>query len=118
LGIGSDVVPPGGFRLRFGYEIAYPRWLIYSLALDTDYQRRLTIAPVVEVASAGLPVSAALGLGLPLRMFRHLAVDIRSQAGRQLPVLGLVPSVDVYPAECRRADPDRVDLLLLGRVSF
>jgi hypothetical protein len=121
LALGGDVTSPRGFRMRFGYEMAFPHWLVYSLAFDTDYRTRLTVAPGVELASSRLDIaalSAALGLGMPVRMFSHPAVGVRAQAGLLLPMIGILASVDVYPSEWHEPDADRVDALLLGRISF
>jgi hypothetical protein len=121
LGLGADATSPAGFRTRLGYETAYPQWLIYWLTFDTDYRTRMTVAPGLELASSGLEgtaLSAALGFGVPVRWFSHAAVGLRSQASVLLHWVGLVASVDLYPSQWHARDGDRVDALLLGRISL
>jgi hypothetical protein len=114
LGLGGSTAGEAGSPLRFdaavGYEIGVPNWIVGSLLLDSDFKRRLVIAPAVELASPYLRVdsfvfpSLALGLGAPVRLFHEQAPGIRGQATISFPSIGVVGFFDWFPA-LRRAEP-------------
>lgn len=102
VGLGGSAQLPnrqgdGRFRLRAGYEIARPRFLIHSVAVETTF-RDLFVIPATELAVAsfwGLAHSA--GVGVPVRL-DDPTVGVRFQVGLHAPVLGFLLALDVFPA--------------------
>lgn len=116
LGAGLD---SGTVRGRLGYEIAIPWWVIWSAAVETDFQGTTTIVPLGEVATPDLIVlipSVGLGAGVPvqIRSGAGTYVGARMQLTVSFPVLSLVVPVDVFPGA-----PTRTwQVGLLGQASF
>lgn len=110
----------GGFRMRLGYEVAYPSYVLYSLNVDTDFQDEVVVAPVVELASDSVMFiipSVGLGLGVPVRVWPEVDVGLRGQLTLQWPLLGVVTSLDVYPGMDTEA-PGMFQATLLGQIAF
>ena len=87
-------------RLRAGYEIAAPPFLLYSLAVEGDVTEELMLIPAIEVALpsfVGVIPSAGLGLGAPVMLLPDPLAGVRTQLSLMWPVAGLIGSVDVYP---------------------
>ncbi|MGZ3477804.1 MAG: hypothetical protein ACXWUG_31605, partial [Polyangiales bacterium] len=63
LGLGSV---DKQFRLRLGYEIASPRWVLYSANVDFDFRGKVILAPAVTFATPGILILPSLGLGAGL----------------------------------------------------
>lgn len=102
-------------RLRLGYEMARPYWLIESLVAETDF-RSLVLVPTVEAAISGSwSQVVALGVGVPVRLIDHNTVGIRGQFAIQFPVLGVVQALDYYPALAGR---ERVVMSIFGQLSL
>ena len=120
VGVGARAGAPAEFRMRFGYEFAAPDWLIHGLAVDTDFEERVVLTPMIDAASPSvlfiLP-SVGLGLGVPIRIVPEATVGMRFQGTLQWPIVGFVTSIDVYPGS-HVAAHDRVEATLLGRVSL
>ncbi|MFP6685451.1 MAG: hypothetical protein VB934_12090, partial [Polyangiaceae bacterium] len=120
VGLGGTFGDGGGFRMRFGWEVAAPDWLLYSFNADTDFEERLVLAPVIEAATPsflGIIPSASLGLGVPIRVVPIAHVGMRSQAAINFAYVGFVTSVDWYPG-ISSGDPDHLDVTLMGRLSL
>ena len=116
LGIGGNLDDSRGLRARFGYEIALPRWLMLSLALDTNFQDDLVLAPGIEAATPSVLIlpSLGLGLGLPIRLVEERRVGLRVQLTVQWPLLGWVTSFDIYPGQ-GFSDPRRFQVSMLAQ---
>jgi hypothetical protein len=100
VGIGGSFAPGGPRpRGRIGYEIAAPRWLLYSLTADTNFRDRFIVTPMVEAASPAIIVvpSAGLGIGAPIQISPDPRAGVRFQADAHFYPVGIVTSVDVYP---------------------
>lgn len=100
LGIGGSFGPGGPRpRGRIGYEIAAPRWLLYSLTADTNFRDRFIVTPMVEAASPAILVvpSSGLGIGAPVQISPDPRAGVRIQADAQFYPIGIAASVDVYP---------------------
>lgn len=102
LGVGPRLDAPGG-RVRVAYELAYPNWLIYSLAGEASFAGRFTAVPAIEVATPDIIVlipSLAVGAGVPISSGggAGLAVGARLQFTVAFPILSLQIPVDVYPS--------------------
>ncbi|HVH99149.1 MAG TPA: hypothetical protein VM869_10575 [Enhygromyxa sp.] len=87
-------------RLRAGYEVAAPPFMLYSLAVEGDAVEELMLIPAVEVASfsmTGVIPSGGLGVGVPVMLLPEPLVGFRLQWGAVWPFVGLLGSFDVYP---------------------
>lgn len=120
LGLGRKL--GDGFRLRAGYELAAPHWLVHSLTVDTDFDSRLVVTPAVEAATPGVLIgllpSFSTGIGLPVRILPEPQVGFRTSAGVSSVLgVGFQATVDWYPAT-PTTDRDRVDVLMMGRLSL
>jgi hypothetical protein len=117
IGAGINAEKELRFKLRAGFEMAAPSWLVYSLSADTDF-RRAVIAPAVEAA---LPsywyISWALGLGIPVRVYDTFDAGLRLQAAVHAPVVGVVVAVDLFPGLLRDV-PSSVQYGVYGQLSF
>jgi hypothetical protein len=96
VGFGPQVRP----RLRAGWELGAPPFLLYSLAIEGDAIEELMLIPAIEAALPavwGLIPSAGIGLGAPVMLVPEPLAGVRTQASLAWPIAGLVGSVDVYP---------------------
>jgi hypothetical protein len=110
-----------GFRMRFGYEIASPYWLVESLTVDTDFTKRLVIAPNVEAALPHIvliPIlpSLSVGAGVPIQILPKVTVGARLLGTFQIWALGFAAAVDIFPA--LSPEEGRYQGSLMGRVSL
>lgn len=106
---------PARPRLRAGYEMARPSWLIESIAVETDL-RSLVLVPTVEAAVSGnWSQVLAIGAGVPVRLIDHNTVGVRGQVAIQFPVLGVVQTFDWYPALGGR---ERFQMSVMGQLSL
>ena len=87
------------FRARIGYELARPSWLLYSAQLETDFQRLLSLAPVMQAALPSYWIIPSLGLGAGPLFLLAPGFDFgaRIQASAQWPLLGLLVAYDYLP---------------------
>jgi hypothetical protein len=113
-------VGPAELRTRLGYEVAYPRWVLYSAAVEASFHGRTTLVPMVEVVTPDLLVlipSLGLGAGVPvqLRDGAPTLVGARAQVTLSFPVLSLVIPIDWYPGG---AGGEQAQVALLGQASF
>jgi hypothetical protein len=115
-GEGDD--PPWRFDAALGLEIGTPQWVIASVLVDSDFDRRLAAAlaveaatPYVRLGSVPLP-SLAAGLGLPVRFLDETAVGLRLQLTVSFPSIGFTAYVDYFP------ELDRPEQVLLLRGSL
>ena len=102
-----------GFRMRFGYEMAAPWWMIESISADVDFRGRVVVTPAVEAVSGQLFFlpSMAIGLGVPVQILPTPTVGGRILATVQYPILGFVTAVDVFPAPAPRVIDVQVSLM-------
>jgi hypothetical protein len=112
-----------GFRIRFGWEAAWPPELVHALTVDLGstpegFGNRVLVTPQIEVASPHLLIlpSLSAGIGVPVELEPKLRAGVRLLGGLQLYALGFVLSFDVFPGR-EPADGMR-QLALLGRLSF
>jgi hypothetical protein len=60
-----------GPRLRLGYELAAPVWILHALAVETDAHRVFDVIPASELVSSSalpFPFVFGIGAGVPVRM--------------------------------------------------
>jgi len=117
VGAGGAFGDAHGLRLRAGYEVAGPAWMLYSIAAETNARDRFSGALLAEAATPDLAIiipSAALGVG-PVVEHRpgQTAAGARLQAASSWPVVTAVLHVDFFPGQ---SEPAR--WALLGQVSF
>lgn len=98
LGLGATL-DEGTFRMRLGWEIAAPSWLLYQVSAETDARGRWTVAPLVLAASNALLLipSFGFGLGLPVLVRPDTRLGARVQFEAQIFPLGVVASCDLFP---------------------
>jgi hypothetical protein len=101
LGVGGATGSTGGVRGRIGWQFGAPDWLLYSLTLDTDFQHRVIVAPLVEAASPMIVIvpSLGFGLGVPVQVAPETRVGARLQFDLHFAPIGFVTSVDIYPSK-------------------
>lgn len=123
VGIGAVVGSndASGFRMRFGYEMAAPSWLVQSVTADTDFTRRLVLSPNVEAALphvAMLPIlpSLGVGVGVPVQIMPKATVGARVFGTVQLWAVGFVTVVDIFPG--LSSEEGRYQVSLMGRASL
>lgn len=120
LGIGGNLDDSGGLRTRFGYEIALPEWLLWSLALDTNFRDDLVLAPGLELATRsylGFIPSLGLGVGAPIRLAPERRAGVRAQLTVHWPLLGWVTCFDIYPG-AGFSEPRRFQVAMLAQIGI
>lgn len=108
------------FRMRAGYEVAAPRFVLYSLALETDCVDTFVVAPAVEAALPFVAILPSLGLGagVPVRIEGGEArVGGRVQVSVAFPYLSLFVPLDFYPATST-TDPRFFEATVMAQLSF
>ena len=119
LGIGGRI-DARELRVRAGYELATPDWVVYSAAVETSFHGRTTLVPLVEVASPDIAIvipSLGLGAGVPvqLRSNESTLVGVRAQFTMSFPVLSLVVPFDWFPGA---SGGDVTQISMMGQASF
>lgn len=117
LGLGGSTGAFSGFRARFGYELALPRDLLWSLTLDANFKGTAFVTPTATLASPALWFipSFGIGVGLPVQIAPERRVGARVQLDVQMYILGFVMSLDVFP----RKDGDPLtQATFLAQVTF
>ncbi|MCC6873833.1 MAG: hypothetical protein IT378_05920 [Sandaracinaceae bacterium] len=89
-------------RARLGVEVGFGEFLLTSIVMETDFQRHLTLAWVVELALPALLVipSIDVGVGIPVRVWNeggNALAGLRLQAGAMFYAIGLVSTFDYFP---------------------
>lgn len=107
-----------GFRMRFGYEMAVPLWLIESVSVDADFRGRLIVTPALEAALPQIFFipSLAVGVGVPVQVLPETRVGVRLLGSLQLFSVGFVTAVDIFPGAA--PDDGKVQVSLMGRLSL
>jgi hypothetical protein len=117
--VGGSFGADGGLRLRAGYEVARPTWVLYSLALESNARDRLAGVAVVEAALPSfyfIVPSLALGAGPIAERHRGAtSVGVRAQATAAFILLSAMLAADVFP---ERSSNDVVRWSLFGQISF
>ena len=119
VGLGAALGEGGGVRLRVGWEVAAPTWLLYELSADFDLDSRLVVSPTLKAASPQVYIipSLAFGLGAPVRIRPELEPGVRAQVDVHFTALAFVASFELFPG-LARSDPDFFEATLFGQVSF
>ena len=117
LGVGGAFGQEGGFRLRGGWELAAPGWLLWSASADTNFGDWLVATPMVEAVSDQVLIipSFGLGLGVPVRILPDTEVGVRGHFSMVFGPLGFTFDVDFYPLQ---EEGDPVQITLMGLISF
>lgn len=104
VAVGVDVREQVQLKLRAGWEIAAPRLLFWSIAVESDAKRHVEVVPTVELTLPrshtwffGIPVPS-IGLGAPVQVWPHARAGVRTHVGLHWLVAGLVGFFDAYPA--------------------
>ncbi len=118
-GIGGNLDDSGGLRARFGYEIAAPEWLLFSLSVDTNFKDDVVLTPTFEAATPSLLFlpSLGLGVGMPVRLVEERRVGVRVQLSVHWPVLGWVTSFDIFPGQ-GFSEPRRFQVSMLAQIGL
>jgi hypothetical protein len=103
------------FGMRFGYEFAAPRDVIWGLDADTDFEDYWVLAPRALVATPFFfGPSIGLGLGVPVMLSPETTVGGRLELVMGLGPLSFIGDLDVFPG----SDGEVVRWTLLGGLSF
>jgi hypothetical protein len=99
FGLGVGYADPDVAKLRAGWELFAPSYLAHAVAVELDGRRRTSVALTSELMSPLLMFlpSVGVGAGLPIQLAPELLVGVRGQLSVQLPYLGLVTTLDVFP---------------------
>lgn len=132
-GVHTDVLRNGGpfiafgatfnegyeaFRGRLGYEIGLGEWVLFSASVETDFERQVVVAPLLEVATWSniIAPSLSIGLGVPIQVLPYAQAGVRIEAAATFYSIAFVAAVDFWPAH---SDDDSVwQLHLLGRIGL
>ena len=91
-------------RLRAGYELGAPRWLVHSLAVETDTSD-VRLVPAMQAMSghAFFPLlpAGAIGVGVPIDIHPRPRVGMRAQIDLSWYVVTFVAAADYFPAQGR-----------------
>lgn len=120
IGIGARVNGEIAARARLGYEFAAPPWLLYALAVETDFTDRALIVPTVEAALPFVLLLPSLGFGLgaPVHIDGDGArVGVRLQTSLAFPFVSVVVPFDIYPS-LDVNDPDFWQAAVMAQASF
>lgn len=110
LALGGVVLTPNGmapanvFWARLGYEIGFSDFLITSLAVETDFTRRMGLSLMIEAGSPsfGLPPSLSAGVGGLLRLLSEtgeVTGGLRLAVGTVVYSVGFEAMFDVFPVD-------------------
>ncbi|MCP4677363.1 MAG: hypothetical protein GY854_17985 [Deltaproteobacteria bacterium] len=117
LRIGGTFGDARGLRLGLGYEVAAPKWLFYSINVESDASSYLAVVPLVKACSPWVLFipSASIGLGVPMliRFDEEFTAGIRLQTDLHWGPIGIVLPLDFYPAL-----DSWFQISLLGQISF
>lgn len=118
VGVGS-VADLDNFGMRFGWEIAAPEWLHYSVNLDTDFDDYLTLTPLAEVATPflGMLPHLGIGAGVPVRVQPDTQVGGRLNFTAGFGVINYVLTLDFYPGLSDSAE-DVWQTSMFGQISL
>ncbi len=93
-------------RLRAGYELGAPRWLVHSIAVESDTSDA-RIVPAVEALTGHawfpwLP-AAGIGVGVPVDVYPRPRVGLRGQVALSWYVVTFLATADYFPAQRNNA---------------
>ncbi len=108
-GIGGVLGDAGGFRMRFGWEVSEPDWVLYSISADTDFGDEVVVTPMVEAATPWVLIIPSLGagVGMPYRWKPDKEIGLRLQATAAFGPVAWVTSFDFYPGVDKERPDDR-----------
>jgi hypothetical protein len=120
IGLGGTVGDGGGsFWMRWGYEVAWPDWMLYSINVDTDYSDRAVLALQIEGATPlpSMPIipSFDVGVGLPIQLLPEVQVGVRLLCGFSWGPIGFNATFDFYPG-LDTGHPDFLQIGLMGLI--
>jgi hypothetical protein len=100
IGFGTAGSDDRKFRLRLGWEIASPRWVLYSANVDFDFRGKIIAAPVVKLATPWIAIipSLGVGFGVPVQLRPEVRAGVRMQFDATLWALGFLVSYDHFPS--------------------
>lgn len=118
LGLGGTLGDDGGFRMRLGWEVAAPSWLLYQVSAETDARGRWNVTPLVLAASNALLIipSFGFGLGMPIQVRPDTRLGVRIQLEAQILPIGFVASCDLWPKTS--TSPSYTQWTLLGQIAL
>ncbi len=118
LGLGGALGDDGGFRMRLGWEVAAPSWLLYQVSAETDARGRWNVTPLVLAASNALLIipSFGFGVGMPIQVRPDTRLGVRIQLEAQLLPIGFVASCDLWPKTSTA--PAYTQWTLLGQIAL
>ncbi len=105
------------FRMRFGYEIAAPAYVLYSVNVETDFRQRVQLIPMVVGSTPMLLwcLGFAGGVGVPVDLRGDAGVGFRGQIEVFVPLVQcLTLSWDVFPG-LPAIDPERFRFTMMVR---
>lgn len=88
-------------RLRAGYELSAPDFMVYSAAVEGDAVEELLVVPAIEAALPSVWLifpSVGVGVGAPVMVLPQARPGVRVQLTAGWLYAAIVGSVDVYPA--------------------
>lgn len=101
VGAGYAFSRAPGLRFRVGYELAAPGWLLDSIAIESDWQQRLSVVPAIEAITsrrAMSPIVFGAGVGVPIGVRPEARIGARAQASASGSFITVRGSLDVLPA--------------------
>lgn len=101
VGIGPRIAREE-LRLRAGYEVSGPEYLIYGVAAESNLDTYFTAVATIEAATPNFLIlfpSLAVGLGVPVQVRKSepTRVGVRGELTFSFPILSLVFPVDYFP---------------------
>lgn len=117
VGVGGGFGDGRGLRLRGGYEFAFPQFVAWGLAVESDAKRHVEVIPTVELVPPwGTVLSLfpmpGLGFGAPVQVWPQPRAGFRTQLSVGWYFVTIVGSLDLYPAANGDARMLRGGLLL------
>ena len=99
IGIGGALGDHKGFRMRLGYEIALPDWLVFSVTAETNFQDLVVLTPQLSILSSGgfpLMLTASAGVGMPILLGNTERVGLRAAVDIFVWMVGVALYADIY----------------------
>lgn len=118
LAFGARVGPNASPRLRAGWQVAAPDYILYSLTAETDFGQQVVVSPMVQAASPHMIFipSFGLGLGVPVQVSPRARLGMRGIVDAHFVSFGLVTTVDHYPAD--ETDPALTQVSVMFQVGL
>ena len=91
-------------RLRAGYEFGAPRWLVHSVAVESDTTDVRVVPGVLALSGHSwfpLLPAGGIGLGVPIDVYPNPRVGMRAQIDVSWYVVTFVATADYFPLQGR-----------------